>query len=181
MYLSYELSTCKYLVYQTEGLLIKAEQQLVDTKDFKTFNNKRPTIWSIYSHGSNFEASEIHLKSITNVFQDSLTLMNEYKQTIIYFFIFGIVLGLLLEHSFDRNRYKSIRYWIPVFLPLLMTYVFLDWITDDLLIEPKIIELLKIVIMFLSIKCLSSFYIDYLTRIPNVKSVSIIHFRTPIQ
>lgn len=105
-----ELSTCKYLVYQTEGLLIKAEQQLVDTKEYKTYNNKRPTIWSLYSHGSNFEASEIHLKSITDVFQDSLTLINEYKQTIIYFIIFGIVLGLLLEHSFETNRYKSIRY-----------------------------------------------------------------------
>ncbi len=175
-----ELSTCQYLVYQTEGLLIKAEQQLVDTKEYKTYNNKRPTIWSLYSHGSNFEASEIHLKSITDVFQDSLILIHEYKQTIIYLIIFGIVVGLLLEYSFERNRYKSIRYWIPVFLPLLITYIFLDWITNDLLIEPKIIEFLKIVIMFLSIKYLSSLYIDYFTRTPNAKSVSIIHFRTSL-
>jgi len=61
-----------------------------------------------------------------------------------------------------------------------MTYVFLDWITDDLLIEPKIIELFKIVIMFLSIKWLSSFYIDYFTRISNDTSVSIIRFRTSL-
>ncbi len=180
-----ELSTCKYLVYQAEGLLIKAEQQLVDTKDFTTFNNKRPTIWNVYSHSSNFADSEIHLKSMKDVFQDSLTLMNEYKQTIIYFIIFGMVIGLLIKYCFERNRHKSIfynsiRYWIPVFLPLLMTYVFLNWVTDDLLIEPKVIELFKIVIMFLSIKFLSSFYINYFTRITNDKSLSIIRFRTSL-
>jgi small-conductance mechanosensitive channel len=165
-----QLNACQQLLYQSQNLRIDSQSQLIYSKEYREFNNQRPTFLNIYYQFQNLSQSTIAYKNFTQVFADSIGILEKHQSNLTMLIIFGFLLGIFLQKLMIKRQIgmlfiKDMPYFFPLFIPVFLSYIFLKLITYDLLIEPKINNLIKILLIYLSVKGLSIFYLYYFSMI----------------
>lgn len=180
-----QLKSCQQIVNQSKDLLIDTQQQLIYSKEYIEINNQRPSLLNIYYHFQSLNTVAIKSKTFETVFYDSIEMIKTHQLQIILLVFLGLSIGILIQklmirHQLGGQLINDIPYLLPTFIPLSMCYIFMKFLTFDLLVEPKLISVIKYLLMFLSIKWLSLFYLYYFSKIKNPTWFKSTRFRLSI-
>jgi small-conductance mechanosensitive channel len=147
------MEMCTLLVEKSKKLIILAEEQMIEAKEYKESGRYRmnllevlasPTLWN----------DKVDWKPISEIFSNEIYVINQYPFVYWIVGLIGFILGLFMIY-YMKNHYVHLKFsrwdWmsIPILFGLFTFYVFLKYETNHFLVQPKLNNLIEGIMIYL--------------------------------